>query len=243
MTENPQKENGFVALANEIVEALSRFNLSPYEWRVLMVVFRKTYGYNKKEDWIATSQIVSATGMHKAHVSRAKSKLIARRIVIQTGNKVSFNKFYSQWLQLPKQVTRKEYLTIVTQTGNAPPPIQVITPPPKQAYTKDNLTKDILQKTSSPSVKGPHPGVQAIMDVMKECFGDLDDSKAKNRQYAWLLLKKAKMNVEPCLVLARAASKHEWWGTKITKVADLYKNAHKIANALREKKPGYVFIS
>ena len=106
-----------------------------------MVVFRKTYGFHKKADWIALSQIVEATGMHKSHVSRAKSKLLAKNIVTQTGNKIAFNKYWSQWMQLPKQVTNEE----VTQTGNPPPPKQVMLLP-KQAHTKETNTKEILQK-------------------------------------------------------------------------------------------------
>lgn len=147
MNESPQKENGYVGIANELVEALARTNLSPYESRFLWCVFRKTYGWNKKEDWISISQIVEITGMHKAHISRAKSKLLARKIVTQTGNKIGLNKSYSQWRELPKQVTVTQTGNSVTSSGNDPPPIQVITPPPKQAYTKDTTTKDILQKT------------------------------------------------------------------------------------------------
>src|SRR4051812_14345160 len=102
---NPQKENGYTPIANEIVEALARTNLSPYESRLLWCVFRKTYGWNQKDDWIALSQLVEMTGMQKSHVSRAKSKLLERHIVTQTGNRISFNKFYTQWRELPKQVT------------------------------------------------------------------------------------------------------------------------------------------
>ena len=100
-----------------------------------------------------------------------------------------------------------------------------------------------MKEDTSLTVKG-HPGVQVIIDKTKECFGNLDDSEKMNRRYAWLLLKKAKMEVSPCLALIQEASKHEWWGSRITKVSDLYRNSHKIANAIREKeKTKAVFIS
>ena len=145
MKENPQKENGYTAIANEIVEALSRFNLSPYEWRVLMVIFRKTYGYQKKEDWISLSQIVSATGIHKANVSRAKAKLINRRIVIQTDNSIAFNKLHSQWRQLSEEITVIRRDTPVS-IDNTPPSKQIIPPPSKQTHTKENITKENITK-------------------------------------------------------------------------------------------------
>lgn len=147
MVENPQIENGFLPIANELVEALARTYLSSYESQFLWCLFRKTYGWGKREDWIALTQIAEMTGMHLSHVSRTKKKLIERRIVTQTGNKIAFNKFWSQWKRLPKQVTPQK----VTQTGLLPPPIQVITPPPKQAGTKDTVTKDTFTTDSMSS--------------------------------------------------------------------------------------------
>ncbi len=147
----------YTRLSNEILDALSHTNLSPYEWRFLMVLFRKTYGHQKKEDWIAINQVAKLTGMRMSHVSRAKSKLIAKNIVTQTGNKLSFNKYHTQWRELPKQVT-------VTQTGNNQKsdtqtgikliPKQVSNDThsgnsviPKQGYTKESITKEeSLQK-------------------------------------------------------------------------------------------------
>lgn len=140
-------------LANETVEALSRTNLSPYEWRFLMVLFRKTYGWAKKDDWISLSQIVEMTGMHKAHVSRAKKKLLARNIVTQTGNRIAFNKYHTQWRELPNLVTVTQTGNKVTSSGNEGTPKQVTTPPPKQAHTKDTSTKDTITKESGSAKK------------------------------------------------------------------------------------------
>ncbi|MBA7554707.1 hypothetical protein ES705_47338 [subsurface metagenome] len=62
---NPQRENGHVDIANEIVEALAKTHLSSYESQVLWVIFRKTYGWHKKEDWITNTQISNMTGIKR----------------------------------------------------------------------------------------------------------------------------------------------------------------------------------
>lgn len=132
--------DGYIKIANQIVDRMMVVNLSAYETRVLMCIFRKTYGWNKKNDWIANSQIVSCTGIHKAHVSRTISKLLKRKIVTSTGNRVGINTNTSSWL--PKRVTRRKLpkrVTPVTSTGNKKLP--------KRADTKDN--KDTIQKTGS----------------------------------------------------------------------------------------------
>ena len=141
---NPQKEDGFSPIANETLENLSKINLSSYQARILFVIFRKTYGYNKKEDWISNSQIVTSTGIHKAHVSRTKKELLMRKLVTSIGNKVAFQKDSRLWCELPKQVTIKKVTSTglkVTSTG-----LKL----PVQADTKDNIqktiTKDNIQK-------------------------------------------------------------------------------------------------
>lgn len=98
-------------------------------------------------------------------------------------------------------------------------------------------------KKISSTKKSPHPAVEAIMTTMIECFGTLDGTTAKNRQYAWNLYRKSGENVEACLALVRGASQHDWWKSRITKVETLYKNAHMITNALKEQSSSVVFIS
>jgi phage replication O-like protein O len=163
MTESPQLENGHGKIANEIMEALSRTYMSSYESQFLWCLFRKTYGWSKKDDWISLSQITEETGIHKAHASRTKKKLITRRIVTQTGNKLAFNKYYSQWMRLPKQVPVTQTGT-PAQTGNTPTPIQVITPPPKQADTISIPKETSTRERESLRVPTPAQEAKAFFD-------------------------------------------------------------------------------
>ncbi len=95
---NPQLEDGFTMVANEIIEALARINLCAYESRVLWFIIRKTYGWHKKNDWIALSQIVDSTGILKPNVSRTLKSLKARNIIIRDKNRrVGLQKDYEKW--------------------------------------------------------------------------------------------------------------------------------------------------
>ena len=95
---NPQLEDGFTMVANEIIEALARINLCAYESRVLWFIIRKTYGWHKKIDWIALSQIVDSTGILKPNVSRTLKSLKARNIIIRDKNRrVGVQKDYEKW--------------------------------------------------------------------------------------------------------------------------------------------------
>ena len=95
---SPQLEDGYTMFANEILEALARINLSPYQSRVLWFIIRKTYGWHKKTDWISLSQIVDWTGIAKPNVCRTIKSLRRRNLIIRPdSNHVGFQKDYWKW--------------------------------------------------------------------------------------------------------------------------------------------------
>ena len=114
MNENPQKENGYTAIANEIMEALAKINLSAYEGRLVMAVLRKTYGWNKKMDYISISKLEEIMCLDRRNLSRTKRKLIARKILILDKNKIGFNKYYNQW---DVSVETRPLVSVETHTG------------------------------------------------------------------------------------------------------------------------------
>ncbi len=79
---NPQIENGYMALANEITEALAGIRIPGEQVQCLWVIFRKTYGWKKKKDGIALSQFVLMTGMKKQAAHRALKNLKEKRIIL-----------------------------------------------------------------------------------------------------------------------------------------------------------------
>lgn len=46
---NPQIENGYTKIANELLEALIQAELSGAEYRIVCFIIRQTYGYNQKQ--------------------------------------------------------------------------------------------------------------------------------------------------------------------------------------------------
>lgn len=141
---NPQWENGYVKIANEIMDALARIRIPGEAQQVLMVIIRKTYGFNKKEDYIPLSQFVAATGLPKPSVVRAVNKLVNMKI-ISISKKANegitnymINKDFDCWEPLAKKlrgVTKK--LTRGSKKANKPLA--------KKLHSKD--IKDNYQKT------------------------------------------------------------------------------------------------
>ena len=146
---NPQRENGTTDIANEIVEAIMKIHLSGYENRVLWSIFRKTYGWHKKEDWITNSQISEMTNIAESHISRTMKILIQRKIVTKNGKKLSFQKNYNLWVKLPKMVSKQKLpiqdkklpkmVNEVTKNGIKKLPKMVDTKQTKQTTTKQTI--------------------------------------------------------------------------------------------------------
>ena len=86
---NPQYEEGYTKLANEILEALCHLRINGEARQVLDAILRKTYGWNKKEDAISLSQFVLLTGLKKVTVCKAIYRLISMNLITQKGNDVA----------------------------------------------------------------------------------------------------------------------------------------------------------
>ena len=109
---NPQLEDGYTMIANEILERLARMHLSPNQWQVLLCIIRRTYGFHKKVDYIANRQIVESTGLCKAVVSRVLHDLNDLSLIIRNGKLIGFQKDWEKWGKLAEQSTLSTKLAI-----------------------------------------------------------------------------------------------------------------------------------
>lgn len=164
---NPQLEDGYLPLANDIWDALCRIRIPGEVRQVIDTVLRKTWGFRKKQDWISLSQFQEATGISKPHIVRALRRAIAMNIVAKKGNPIaqkgndigvtySFNKDYESWKSLPKKVTLPKKVMIVAKKGNASLPKKAITVAllgTTKDILKDNTTKDTSTKDILPAKK------------------------------------------------------------------------------------------
>ena len=97
----PQLEDGLTPIANELIDALCKINLSAYESRVLWFIIRKTYGYRKKVDRISFSQYTEGTGIDRRHIGRVLNSLKRKNIILCSGAgyllEYGIQKDYDQW--------------------------------------------------------------------------------------------------------------------------------------------------
>lgn len=116
---NPQTENGYTQLANELLSALCKVRIPGEARQIFDVILRKTYGFNKKKDNISLSQFSEMTGINRQACLRATKKLEEMNLIIV--NKESFISEYSiqkdhdKWKLLSKKITviKKDDKTVI----------------------------------------------------------------------------------------------------------------------------------
>ena len=100
---SPQTENGYVRIANELIEAMVAFNLNGREFRLLLLIIRETYGYNKKEAFVTLATMQKKTKIDKTNCSKIINSLQKKNIIRVVkndnaeGKKYLLNKDYQQW--------------------------------------------------------------------------------------------------------------------------------------------------
>ncbi|MEW5171510.1 replication protein [Klebsiella michiganensis] len=166
-------DDGYTRLANELYEELIGSNLTKNQAKVAHAYCRKTYGFNKKMDRIADTQIAQLTRLPRQKVNTAKKELISMRVLVEEGDLIGPNKNLHEWI-LPEvkkgpschhssdrkcphdsdshhgsdtvpTIVTKSVTTVVTGVS------------PKQGHTKDTNTKDNKDNSNKPP-KSPRAG-------------------------------------------------------------------------------------
>lgn len=103
---SPQKENGYTAISNELLEHIYSARLTCLELKTILVILRYTYGFNgRKETELSYSFIAKAIGIQRRNAIRNISSLVAKNMIFITGNRgehdgniIRFNKNYDSWI-------------------------------------------------------------------------------------------------------------------------------------------------
>lgn len=91
---NPQLENGYTRIANELLEAIILFPFTGAQYKLILALIRKTYGFHKKEDVVSHGQYVAMTGLNRRTVQRELKKLQGMNVF----NSRAIKKDWSRWI-------------------------------------------------------------------------------------------------------------------------------------------------
>lgn len=151
---SPQIENGFTRIANELMMALCRLNISGPEYMIALTVITKTYGWNKKEDQISLSQFQSTTKMTRPRIVRAIRNLVRYGVLGNNAGNTSkastywINKDYEKWCV--EGLKTIENRPIASTSKRTTQPSTHIHTTPSTVHTEEASTFEGVQLVRSP---------------------------------------------------------------------------------------------
>ncbi|CTZ95764.1 replication protein O [Escherichia coli E128010] len=100
-------DDGYARLSNMLLEAYSGADLTKRQFKVLLAILRKTYGWNKPMDRITDSQLSEITKLPVKRCNEAKLELVRMNIIKQQGGMFGPNKNISEWCIPQNRGTQK----------------------------------------------------------------------------------------------------------------------------------------
>ena len=161
----PQLEDGYTRIANEILEVVSKAKFNGTQYKILITIWRYTYGFNRKEGEFSLSFLSEATNCNKQQVKRELDRLIENNVItvvkeagFNKSRVLRFNKHYTEWsiedIQAIKEstvsglayttVSEKEYSTV---SGLAY----------QERQYKDNIKERVVVDKGVPSPETTNP--------------------------------------------------------------------------------------
>ena len=127
---NPQKEDGFTPIANEIIENIAAFKLNGTQYAIILIILRYTYGFHRLEHAFSANFLAKATNANKSQIIKELKSLNEQGLIIRkqdatfsTPATYMFNKDFDRWSkknqlpnlstpQLPNLSTKKDNINI-----------------------------------------------------------------------------------------------------------------------------------
>lgn len=90
-------DDGYAKLSNMLLEEYAGADLTKRQFKVLLAILRKTYGWNKPMDRISDSQISEIAKLPVKRCNEAKLELVRMGLIKQQGGMFGPNKNISEW--------------------------------------------------------------------------------------------------------------------------------------------------
>lgn len=101
---SPQKENGYTAIANELLQSICAAKFNGTQYKIVLCIMRYTYGFSRKSHSLSISFISKVTGVSKRYISAELQRLVEQNVVSvlsdhtdTTSRVLALNKDYKKW--------------------------------------------------------------------------------------------------------------------------------------------------
>lgn len=148
---NPQLENGYTRISNELLDAIGKANFSATELEIVLCVVRFTYGFGRTSHKLSASFIAEWTKRNKRGIKECLKKLTNNNVIVvinsQVGktSEIGLNKNYEEWQGISGVA---EYTSVAEYTGVVydNTPVVVYHSTPKKENIKEKSKENIYSE-------------------------------------------------------------------------------------------------
>ncbi len=140
-------EETFTRFPNFILEQLMSFDLSGREFKIVLAVIRKTYGFHKTAEELSLKTLSKLTGINKGDISTVVNSLMEREIIFEiekpdffSGRTITLNENVNKWKNKKHTVCKKQTQTVCENTT------QTVCKKPTPIYIKENNKRNIKER-------------------------------------------------------------------------------------------------
>lgn len=163
-------DDKYTPIHNEVLEALFKVDISPSEWRILLVVFRYTFGFEDKKGGrlkvnnLSLNFISTATGLDRRNVARSLKKLLSKKLIFRDESTTGFSREFMKLVSISPLGSVNSTTRVVS-----PSPLGVvsISPPNKEIRINKTLKKEDTNVSS-----WGDPLINKGIDLLKELNGN-----------------------------------------------------------------------
>ena len=142
---NPQLEDGFTRIANELLEAIAYAGLKGANLSVLLYIIRRTYGFRQSVARITIQNVIDGTNLPHTTATRSLADLKQKQIIFRKNSVTGINKKYQEWQGVPKMAYPENG---TPKNGTVSSPKNGIGTVPKTGqpiYIKENLKENLKE--------------------------------------------------------------------------------------------------
>lgn len=159
----PELTDGYTKIANEIFEEVARRKFNGIQIRIILIVWRQTYGWNRKSAELSITFLATALESDPSGVKKELTRLLDMKVLKvfkeargKHGRFIGFNKYVNQWLvgdNTPPQKPKSSGGQLTPLVGDNSTPLVGDNRPPKKEKKERIKKGDIYMQVPPGKLK------------------------------------------------------------------------------------------
>lgn len=240
-----QLENGYTRIANEILEQIHKAKLNGTQRNIIDIVWRYTYGFQRKEHDLSVSFIANAIQGNYRVIQRELNRLIEMNIIIvkaeatfKTSRVIAFNKNVNSWA-ISNLTTNQSPHDKKVESGHDQSVSKVTTNQSPKKESKE-IYKESIPLKKGTKIFSNDDKEYKLARYLSECIAKRLDKPSKDEKtlQSWAndfnkMVRLDKYDLDEMLEVLQFSQNNEFWRKQILSASNFRNKYEKLLSQLK----------